>query len=36
MTLTELLEIERKLLLCEDELEFAYAEHLWNDTGVPA
>jgi hypothetical protein len=36
MTLTELLEIERKLLLCEDELGFAFAEHLWKDTGMPA
>ena len=35
MTLTELLEIERKLLLDEDELGLAYAEALWNDAGAP-
>jgi hypothetical protein len=35
MTLTELLEIERTLLLGEDELGLAYAEALWSAAGMP-
>ena len=35
MTLTELLEIDRKLLADEDELGLSYAEALWIDAGMP-
>jgi hypothetical protein len=35
MTLTELLEIERRLLAPEDELGLSYAELHWIDAGMP-
>jgi len=35
MTLTELLEIKRKLLAPEEELGLSFAELMWNDAGMP-
>jgi hypothetical protein len=35
MTLTELLEIERKFVADEDELGLSYAELIWSDVGMP-